>query len=95
MKQSLQVTGLGAWAPSSLGPRAWGRGLQRLGLGPGQGLGAQATRVGPDVRPPDPKSPLFRRSEKSPGGRQAKGWATGQTCEAEARREEATVLTGR
>ena len=58
-----------------LGPRAWGRGLQKLRARGLQGHGAQATRAAcPNCHLPA----FFRRSEKSPGRRKAKGWATGQ-----------------
>ena len=52
-----------------LGPGAWGRGLQ--------GLGARAPRS------LSHKNCIFRRSEKSPGGRHAKGWETVETAAAE------------
>ena len=80
-----RLQGLGPGLP---GPwaRAWGRGLQKLRAGP-------SGAWGPDHQSGLPKQP-FRRSEKSPARRKAKEWA-GQTCEAEARREEAAVATGR
>ena len=81
----------GARAPRGLGPG--------LGAGASRNLGPGHPKAwGPGHRSGLPKlshlPPVFRRSEKPPGRRQAKGWATGQTCEAEAQREEAAVVTG-
>ena len=56
---------------------AWGPGSQKLGAGASRGLGP-----GPGVQATRAAAPIFRRSEKSPGGRQAKGWETAETAAA-------------
>ena len=64
----------GAWGPGPQGlgaraPAAWGPGPQGLGAGPQSGWGQ--------------KLPVFRHSEKSPGGGLAKGWESAETAAAD------------
>ena len=73
----------GAWGPPSLGPRAWGRGLQGLGARAARAWGRGLQGLGPRahmllVAHALAHSTLFRRSE-----RQAKGWETAETAVAE------------
>ena len=75
---------------------AWGPGPQGLGAGP-QRLGARAPRgLGPGPQSGwglDPKTePVFRHSEKSPGGGLAKGWESAETAAADVGLEEGETL---
>ena len=72
--------------------QASGAGLLRAGAwGPGsQGLGARApaasgpgSQKGLGARVPEWLGPVFRHSEKSPGGGLAKGWESAETAAAD------------
>ena len=80
-KKSVGATsqGYGAWGSGSQGLEA--QGFSRgLGPGPSQRIVLWCARLRP---PPPEQDYTLRRSEKSLGGRQAKGWETAETAAAE------------